>query len=87
MKLEKYTYTCAYVSYSFLLPYNVTWNFVTSVLVYYVAILSAYEIKIHYSLFVAVASLNPVVEEHKPPQILDTNKGTYLCICKLLCIL
>ena len=57
-----------------------------SVLVYYVAISSACEIKIHYSLFVAVASLNPVVEEHKPPQILDTNKGTYICIRKLLCI-
>jgi len=31
----------------------------------------------HFS--IVVASLNPVAEEHKPPQILDTNKGI-LCM-------
>jgi len=27
---------------------------------------------------IAIASLNPVVEEQKPPQILNTNKGIYV---------
>jgi len=27
---------------------------------------------------IVVASLNPVAEEHNPPQILDTNKGIYV---------
>jgi len=64
-------------------PYTITLNCITLCPGTLVAISSAYEIKTHYFLFVAVASLNPKAEEHKPPKLLDTNKGMHVYISYL----